>query len=415
MTEQAVGGTSSRGVVSTPSEVYSFLEHCVKLNLTFAEAGQLGNKVVPCVWGPAGVSKTSLYKQMEQKGLTLADGKVVYPKVIHVALAQIEEAGDLTGLPLIGKDEDGNTITDYAAPRWWPTEEDATDADGNERPVILLIDDFNRADPRILKAIMQLLQDYGTNTRSLPPSTTIGLTGNPPTGDDGTEYMVNEIDKAILTRMLHISMRFDKECWAAWAQANNVDSRVVNFVLRYPELVDGTKGERTNPRSVVDFAHLISGLKDLKRDAAMLTVLARSCLDDEVATTFEKFVVGDLQDIVEPETILNDWKAAKAKFEQLKKRHSKEGGKLRTDIMGIILDRLYIYLMQPSLAGKLDKQHYQGFLEFIKSKDLIPEDAVYTLLRRLRRDAKTKEQQTMFADMIRHGGKEIADIIMSIS
>lgn len=425
---------TSRGVTVGPTEVQMFIEHCIKTNLRLMEEGKESSNVVPCVWGPAGTAKTSLFKQLAKTGFEYK-GKKIHPIVRHVALAQLEETGDLQGLPIEGKDSAGNDVTKYAAPEWWPRPEDSVDANGNFRPVLLLIDDFNRADPRILKAIMQLLQDNGTNSNQLPPGTTIGLTGNPPSDDDGTEYMVNEVDKAILTRMAHISMRFDKVAFALWAQQDGVDSRVISFALRYPELIDGTKGERTNPRSLVYFANLIKEIKDLKSDAIMTGILARSCLDDDVAVTFEKFVIGDMQDIVEPEEILNNWPSAEKKLEKLKKRVSgkedkeddgevAEGGKktkkvketkLRGDLMGIILDRLYVYLMQPSIIGTLGKTQFQGFLNLITRDDLLPQDAVYTLLRRLRRDAKTKEQTQMFTDLIRFGGDKISKLIIEIA
>lgn len=408
--------TSPRGATVGPATVAKFIAHCVKLNLKAAKDDQLDKKVVPCVWGAAGIAKTSLFKQLEKDGLEL-DGELVFPKVVHLSLAQCEEFGDIQGLPIVSTNEHGQAVTEYAPPSWAPSSEDAVDKNGNERPIILLIDDFNRADPRILKGIMQLLQDYQTNTYKLPPTTTIGLTGNPPSGegDDATEYMVNEIDKAILTRMLHISMRFEKTDWGVWAERNGVDSRVQSFVFAYSELVDGTKGERTNPRSITQFANLIAPIKDLKAEEEMVMILAKSCLDDEPANAFWKFAIGDMQLLVEPSEILGNWEAAEKKLDKLKKRGGKKGEKLRSDIVGIIADRMYVYLMQPELAGTLERKHYDGFLQFVKRTDLIPEDCMYTLLRRLRRDATSKAQQKMFTDLIRFGGEDYADLIMNIS
>jgi hypothetical protein len=402
-------------MVSTPVEVQEFIEHLLRVNLDAVAQGRAEDKLVPCVWGAAGIAKTSLYKQLEYSGFEYK-GETLYPKVIVKHLAEIEESGDIQGLPELATDANGNRVTNYAPPKWWPTQADCTDAKGNPRPCILVIDDFNRADPRILKAIMGLLQFGRMSTASLPDLVTIGLTANPPEDDDQTSYMVNEVDKAILTRMAHITMRFDKECWGSWAEKNGIDSRVISFAFRYPEMINGSKGERTNPRSLTYFAQMIKSIPDLKGKAGLVARLSRSTLDEEVATTFEKFVIGDLQDIVEPAMILNDWKTAEKKFEVLKKKSSKgKEDKLRTDIMGIILDRLYVYLMQPSLAGKLTTTNFQGFLNFIQRGDLIPEDAVYNMLRRLRRDAKSPEQKKMFADMVKFGGPEIAKLIMSIS
>jgi len=384
-----------RGTVCAPSQVFEFIQHVMQFNLQSVKSG--GDRLVGCIWGVAGISKTSVIKQLETRGVLL-DGEVVKPKVVHIALAQIEESGDLTGLPEVRVNkETGEHYTDYAPPKWWPT---------SEEPTVLLFDDFNRADPRILKAIMQILQDYRSNVCDLPKNTHIMLTGNP-SGDD---YMVNEIDKAILTRMLHITMKFDKIDWAKWATEVGVDKRVINFALRYPELCDGTHGTRTNPRSVVQFANLISPISDLK-SSPLLSVLSRSCLDDDVATAFEKFVVGGLQELVDPEDILNNYDTAIKKVETLAKGR---GGKPRTDLIGIIVDRFFVYLMQDGVTKLSDKQK-DAFVSFIKRTDILPQDLMYTLLRRLRKEGMATEAKNKFIlDLVTYGGDELADLIMQI-
>jgi len=358
-----------------------------------------------------------MFRQMEKTGVT-HNGKLYFPKVVYVSLAEIEEAGDILGLPDSGEaivNQFGERVTQYDKPAWWPSEKDGLiDPDGdpddpeNKRPVILLIDDFNRADPRILKAIMRLLQDYGTNAHRLPEWTTIGLTGNPPStgGDDATEYMVNEIDKAILTRMIHISMKFDKVDWSVWAESNDVDKRVINFVLRYPELFNGEVGERTNPRSAVQFATSIAPIEDLVANAEMLSMLSRASLDDEVATAFEKFVIGDMQKLVEPEEIINSWKTAEVKLGKLKKK-----GKLREDLMGIIVQRMYSYMMNPKLA--LTNTQQDNFLTFIQRSDYVVEDAMYMLLRMLRKDG-SEAQEKLFINIIKRGGPDLINKIKEV-
>jgi len=401
---------NERGVTASPSAIADYLQHIMKCNLRAVRDGRKEDKVVACLWGAAGIAKTSLIKQLSKVGVEL-DGKRVYPHVTHVALAQIEETGDLTGLPVTSVDYQGNPITTYARPVWWPTDE--LTKDGN--PVILLIDDFNRAQPSILKGIMQILQDYKSNIHDLPDNCHIMLTGNPPSGDDGTEYMVNEIDKAILTRMLHFTMKFDKVDWARWAKGSNIDDRVTSFVLAYPELCNGENSQRTNPRSIAQFAHLIKDIPDLKASGDLLHALARSCMDESASVMFEKFALGDMQKLVDPEEILKDWKSAEKKLDGLKKRGAGKDGetKLRADLMGITVDRMYIYLMQEGLD--LTKSNFEAFLSFISRTDLISEDLMYTLLRRLRMNAKSDKQKKLFMDLIQHGGDKITELIMKIS
>jgi len=396
-----------RGDIRSPSEVYRFLQHVMQYNINAVKDDM--EKLVACVWGHAGISKTSVIKQMETIGVMI-DGKRVFPKVHHVALAQIEEAGDITGFPelkqrAVGEDKNGNVIYEsymsYEPPPWWPTD--------HVNHNILLFDDFNRTDPRILKSIMQLLQDYRTNVTDLPLTTHIMLTGNPP--DEG-DYMVNEIDKAILTRMVHISMKFDKIDWATWAKGNKVDERVISFVLAHPELCDGLSGTRTNPRSIVQFARLIKPLANLKEEADLLHQLGYSAMDEEVVLAFEKFALGDYQYLVDPEELLNKYEQSIEKINGLKKGLH---GHPREDLIGIICDRLFVYLMQRDLT--LNTSQRNNFISFIKRTDIMPRDLMYSLLRRLRFESTIggdERHLTFVADLVNEGGDEVADLLMDV-
>ena len=77
-------------------------------------------------------------------------------KFRYCAPAQFEEMGDLHGLPVRldpNPDVQGDETTVYMPPDWVPKEDD-------EGPGILLLDDLNRADDRILRGLMQLIQEF---------------------------------------------------------------------------------------------------------------------------------------------------------------------------------------------------------------------------------------------------------------
>lgn len=388
------------GEVCSPSEISRYIQYVMQYNLSVSSGDIKGEKLVACVWGHAGLSKTSLIKQLEFDGIDIG-GKKVYPKVIHVALAQLEEVGDLSGMPFVSKETDSAGVeqatTKYAVPPWWPRE---------DVPTILLIDDFNRADPRILKGIMQVLQDYRSNNADLPPNTHIFLTGNP----SGEDYMVNEIDKAILTRMLHVQMKFDKMDWAVWAQKNEVDSRMISFVLKYEELCNGTTGTRTNPRSLVQAARLISRIQDLK-NSPLMSVILRSALDDCVVVAFEKFILNELDQLVDPEEILNKFEEASPKLENLSK--GKNGKNIRTDLLFVVMDRLYIHIMNEDT--KIDDKQSDNFLKLLAQDELIPKDMLYTFLRRMKNDFDNKPvKYTWFVKTLKKGSANILSLIKDV-
>ena len=131
------------GTKTSASEVQRLLEHAIYTNELAEEAGKKKSPI--CIWGKHGIGKTQLVETLAQeKGYQFA----------YIAPAQFEEMGDLVGMPRI---VDG--VTKFIAPDWVPTE---------EGPGILLIDDANRADDRILRGIMQLLQNYELISWKLP-------------------------------------------------------------------------------------------------------------------------------------------------------------------------------------------------------------------------------------------------------
>jgi hypothetical protein len=139
---------------------------------------------------------------------------------------------------------DARTI--YATPSWIPQEST------HGKKGLLVIDDMNRADGRIINSIMQLLQDGALLGWRLPEKWEIYCTCNP----DNADYAVTPFDGAQMTRMANFEQKFDKNSWLEdWAIPTGVHPIAQNFVMTNPEVV--TQGERTNPRSFDKFFRMI--------------------------------------------------------------------------------------------------------------------------------------------------------------
>ena len=172
------------GASVTPDTLKSFLVHNIKLNISNVEHDL--PRIPICVWGERGIGKTDIVMQLKEEE--------VVSDIVYLPIAQIEEMGDLLGLPDKRSLENGRTVTEVAPPSWVPVQ---------DVPGIILIDDFNRADIRIIRGIMQLLQKHEMMTWSLPKKYTIVLTANPEESDQA--YQVTSIDPAMLTRMRHVT------------------------------------------------------------------------------------------------------------------------------------------------------------------------------------------------------------------
>lgn len=183
--------------------------------------------------GEAGIGKTAVVEEVAKKrGMTFC----------KISLSQLEEVGDLCGMPIkevmlqwktkdgeiktrwwpesnLSKVPQGITITNnmrtsYASPAWLPREE-------NPNGCIVLLDDFSRANPLFMQATMELINTASYIGWKLPKNTSILLTSNP---DDGS-YSVSQLDNAQKTRFVNFNIKLDVNDWASWAEFNSIDNR----------------------------------------------------------------------------------------------------------------------------------------------------------------------------------------------
>lgn len=325
------------GTSTKASELIAFMDHLFRVNLRKEAKGQ--RKTPVCIWGRHGIGKTEIVETFAREH---------NHAFVYIAPAQFEEMGDLIGLP---QSEQGKTV--FRPPNWAPD---------TEGPGILLIDDVNRADDRILRGIMQLLQNYELVSWRLPAKWQIVLTANP----DGGDYSVTPMDDAMLTRMMHITLEFDVQEWARWAEKNEVDPRGINFVLTYPEVVSG---ERTTPRTLVQFFEAISEIKDLSANLGLLQILGDACLDESTVSSFVAFVNQNLEKLIAPEEILQAEHFARQVIAPIEKLVLRDT--LRVDILSTLATRMVNHLTLQE--DPLNEQQLQNLNAFIKI-DFIPND-----------------------------------------
>lgn len=82
-------------------------------------------------------------------------------KVVTLFLGQMSDPGDIIGLP--NKDDDG-LRTEFLPPYWFPID---------DQPIVLFLDELNRARPEVLQTIMDLTLNRKLAGRSLPAGSSI--------------------------------------------------------------------------------------------------------------------------------------------------------------------------------------------------------------------------------------------------
>ena len=155
-------------------------------------------------------------------------------KVVTLFLGQMSDPGDLIGLP--HKDEvTGKTV--FLPPYWFPT-------DG--KPVVLFLDELNRARPEILQTIMDLALNRKLAGRSLPKGSRIISAVN-----DGEEYQLTDLDQALVSRFNIYNFKPTVGEWLLWASQAGIDRNVVNFIENNSQMLDGD-GKATTDSSCLE-------------------------------------------------------------------------------------------------------------------------------------------------------------------
>lgn len=290
------------------------------LDTNAARAARGAQPVPVCVWGLHGIGKTAVVRQVAaERGWRLA----------YVAPAQFEEMGDLHGLPVLVEGE-GGPRTRFAAPDWVPRE---------PGPGVLVLDDLNRADDRILRGLMQLFQTGGMVSWRLPPGWQVVATANP----EGGAYSVTPMDDALLTRLLHVTLELDVADWVAWARRTGLDPRGVAFVEQVPEAVTG---RRTTPRSLTQLFEALVDVPDLRAEETLVRTLAASSLDEVTVAAFLAHLRGRGTELPTAAQLL-DAPDDTALSSMLAPLLEPPDGPVRLDQVGTLCERLVAHLLQP--------------------------------------------------------------------
>ena len=166
--------------------------------------------------GPTGIGKSFLGKAIaEEKELPFID----------VRLSVMSE-GDVGGYPDIeGMKETG--VMTMCMPAWFMR--------ACNEPVILMLDEMNRALPGVQQSAFQLVLDreLGNDKTGTPyrlhPETRIVAAVNA-----GAEYDVNDMDPALLRRFWVCDLEPTTDDWITWATDEGLDSVLVDFIRQNP-------------------------------------------------------------------------------------------------------------------------------------------------------------------------------------
>ena len=154
-------------------------------------------------------------------------------KVVTLFLGQMADPGDIIGIPSKVEKQDAKgkatSHTDFTPPYWFPQD---------DQPIVLFLDELNRARPEILQTVMDLTLNRKLAGKALPKGSYVISAVN-----DGEEYQLTDLDPALVSRFNIYEFRPTVEEWLNWAAGQNLDERVINFIQDNPTWLDGDSTE----------------------------------------------------------------------------------------------------------------------------------------------------------------------------
>ena len=224
-------------------------------------------------------------------------------KVVTLFLGQMSDPGDLIGLP--NKDgETGKTI--FMPPYWFPTD---------NQPVVLFLDELNRARPEILQTIMDLALNRKLAGRELPAGSRIVSAVN-----DGEEYQLTDLDPALVSRFNIYNFRPTIGEWLLWASQAGIDKHVTEFIENNNRMLDGD-GAATESSSSLEKTPDRRGwerVSDILRNTPTITGTTKKVVAGIVgakaaAEFFESF---NQSSVISAESVLKDFDRQKSTLEK---------------------------------------------------------------------------------------------------
>ena len=250
--------------------------------ITSAVDALIDSKIPTFLWGPPGIGKSSIIKQ-------IAVAKEV--RFIDLRLSLMDPT-DLKGIPFYDKHEHHSV---WAPPSFLPKEGEG----------ILFLDELNSAPPAVQASAYQLILDRQVGEYKLPEGWAIVAAGNRES-DRGVVY---KMPTPLANRFVHLDMEVDINDWKDWAYKNGIDERIIAYIGYKSEDLfsfDPVLNEKSfaTPRSW----EFVNGVVHSGMDESLLLDVISGAIGKERAISFLSFakVMHKLPDI---EAILREGEA----------------------------------------------------------------------------------------------------------
>jgi len=235
--------------------------------------------------GSTGIGKSHIVRELS---------KEFGVEMIDVRGSTMSE-GDVAGYPDIEGMKKRNIMT-FCMPSWF--------IKACNEPVVLFLDEFNRATPQVMQSFFQIVLDreLGNDENGRPyklhPQTRVYAAVNA-----GNEYDVNDMDPALLRRFYVCDLESTKEDWIKWARNNNVDPLLIEFIdmhgaqlnVKVSDVAPGevfpTPASWTRLNDCIKYANIdLQKSAGTNKSASLLNSLALGLVGQSAAAELVKYI-----------------------------------------------------------------------------------------------------------------------------
>jgi hypothetical protein len=244
------------------------------------------------------VGKHGIGKSQIIENYFVREGK----KVVILFLGQMSDPGDLIGLPVL---DAVTRKTEFRPPYWFP--------EGDDEPIVLFLDELNRARPEILQCVMDLTLNKRLNGKDLPAGSRIITAVN-----EGEEYQLTDLDPALVSRFNIYTFSPTVAEWLLWAAENKIDGRIIHFIEKNPDCLDSDLKDDAGLEKSADrrswhrVSQLIAGIENFDKTTEKIIA---GVVGIVAALKFANFVKTNHG--LDVRLILSDFEKHKAKLKKL--------------------------------------------------------------------------------------------------
>ena len=174
----------------------------------------------PFVWGPPGIGKSQISKQVATE--------LGFDVFADVRLSQMEPT-DVRGIPMPVKNDRGDDVVKWSAPDFFDPYTNTGDRNSKgpeHRKAFYLFDEMNSAAQSIQAAAYQIVLDKKLGPHVMGPRDFVMAAGNRET-DKGATF---KMPTPLMNRFIHLELTHDFDDWQEFALGAMFDPNVVGYL-----------------------------------------------------------------------------------------------------------------------------------------------------------------------------------------